>query len=234
MLGVSAVTAGISKTGVPGITMLGTVFVPMVMSAKESTGYILPFLLFADIIAVTYWRRAAVVRHIIALLPAMFVGIIAGFFLMDSIEDAVYGKVLGGIVLGLLGADAVFRHFHIQIPQNSRLFTWGMGFLAGVMTMLANAAGPAMMLYLLTMNISKEEFVGTSAWIYLAINIFKIPFSVQLGLITLDSLSVNLLLLPCIILGSFLGVWMIRRISGPLFEKLMRGMVFLGGIKLFF
>ena len=164
----------------------------------------------------------------------MFVGIVVGFFLMDRIDDSVYGKVLGCIILVLLATDAIFRRFHIQVPKNSRLFGWGMGFLAGVMTMLANAAGPVMMLYLLAMDVSKEEFVGTSAWIYLAINMFKVPFSVMLGLITFDSLTVNLALLPCIILGSFLGVWMLRRISGPFFEKLMRVMVLIGGIKLFF
>jgi len=234
VLAVSALTAGISKSGVPGVAMLGAVFVPLVMSAKLSTAYVLPFLLFADIIAIAYWRRSAVMRHIIALLPAMFVGIIAGFLAMDRIPDAIYGKVLGSIVILLLGMDAVCRHLKIRIPEHSRIFAWSMGFLAGVMTMLANAAGPALMLYLLTMNISKEQFVGASAWIYFAINIFKLPFSVALGLMTLDSLSVNLMLLPCVILGSILGVRLICRISGPMFEKMMRVMVLIGGIKLFF
>ena len=234
VLGVSALTAGISKSGVPGIAMLGAVFVPLVMPAKLSTAYVLPFLLFADVIAITYWRNSAVMRYIIALLPAMFAGIIAGFLVMDRIPDAVYGKVLGSIVILLLSVDAVFRHLKIRIPEHSRVFAWGMGFLAGVMTMLANAAGPALMLYLLAMNISKEQFVGTSAWIYFAINVFKVPFSIALGLMTLDSLRVNFMLVPCVILGSILGVRLIRRISGPLFEKMMRVMVLIGGIKLFF
>ncbi len=234
VLAFSALMSGISKSGVPGMGMLGTVFVPLVMSAKVSTGYVLPFLLFADIIAVSYWRRAVIVRYIVALLPAMFTGIIVGFFLMDRIPDAVYGKVLGSIVILLLVLDAVCRRLKIRIPENSRLFAWGMGFLAGVMTMLANAAGPAMMLYLLAMNISKEQFVGTGAWIYLAINIFKVPFSVSLGLMTAASFSVNLMLLPCVILGSVLGVRLMRKISGPMFEKMMRVMVLAGGIKLFF
>ncbi|MCL2123424.1 MAG: sulfite exporter TauE/SafE family protein [Desulfovibrionaceae bacterium] len=234
VLAFSALMAGISKTGIPGVAIAGSVLVPLVMPAKLSTGYVLPFLLFADIIAVIYWRRAAVMRYIIALLPAMFAGIILGFFLMDCIPDAVYGKVLGSIVILLIIMDAACRHRNIRIPENSRLFAWSMGLLAGVMTMLANAASPAMMLYLLAMNISKEQFVGTGAWIYFAINAFKVPFSIALGLMTLESLRVNLILLPCIVLGSILGVCLIRRISGPLFEKVMRGMILVGGIKLFF
>jgi uncharacterized membrane protein YfcA len=230
----SALMSGIAKSGMPGAGMLAAVFVPLVMPAKLSTGYVLPFLLFADIIAVAYWRKAVVMRYIIALLPAMFLGIIVGFFLMDHIPDSVYGKVLGSVVLLLLILDAVCRYRRIRIPENSRLFAWTMGFLAGIMTMLANAAGPALMLYLLTMNISKEQFVGTGAWIYFAINSFKIPFSIALGLMTPDSFTINLMLLPCVILGSVLGVMLLHKISGPLFEKIMRAMVLVGGIKLFF
>ena len=234
VLVISALTAGISKAGLPGMGVVGAVFVPMVMPAKLSTAYVLPFLLFADAIAVTYWRRSAVLRYLAALLPSMFAGIIAGFLLMDRISDAIYGKVLGSIVILLLIADAAFRHFKIRIPENSRTFAWSMGFLAGVMTMMANAAGPAITLYFLTMKVSKEQFVGTIAWIFLAINVFKVPFSVALGLMTLDSLSVNLMLLPCVILGSIAGVYLVRRISGPMFAELMRVMVFIGGVKLFF
>ena len=234
VLAFSALMAGVAKSGVSGSHLLGVVCVPLVMSAKLSTGYILPFLLFADIIAVAYWRRSAVLRYIAALLPAMFVGIIVGYFLMGRIPDVVYGKVLGSIIILLLVLDAVRRHFKISIPENSRGFAWGMGFLAGVMTMVANAAGPVMMLYLLTINMSKEQFVGTSAWIFLVVNAFKVPFSVSLGLMTLESLGVNLMLLPCVILGSVIGVHIMRRLSGPAFEKTMRVMVLISGIKLLF
>ena len=234
VLAFSALAAGVAKSGVPGFAMLGAVFVPLVMPAKLSTGYVLPFLIFADIIAVVYWRRAVIMRFITALLPAMLSGIVTGFFLMDRIPDAVYGKVLGSIIIALLILDAICRRLEIRLPENSRLFAWGMGFLAGIMTMLANAAGPALMLYLLAMNISKEEFVGTSAWIYFIINLFKVPFSISLGLMTPDSFLINLMFLPCVIFGSVLGVMAIRKISGPLFERLMRAMVLIGGVKLLF
>ena len=234
VLAFSALTSGIAKSGIPGMGLLGAVFVPMIMPAKLSTGYVLPFLLFADIIAITYWRRAVVLRYIAPLLPAMAAGIATGFLLMDRIPDAIYGKVLGSIVILLLILDAARRHRNLRIPENSRLFAWSMGFLAGIMTMLANAAGPVTMIYLLSMNISKEEFVGATAWIYFAVNIFKVPFSLTLGLMTPESLKINLMLLPCVILGSIAGVFLLRRISGPLFEKIMRGMALAGGINLFF
>lgn len=234
VLGFSAVLIGMSKTGVPGLAILGVVMVPMVIPAKLSTGYILPFLIFSDFIAVAYWRKAAVWRHILAVLPAMLLGIAAGYLLMGRIDDAVYGNVLGAIVILILIMDWARRRFNLPIPVDSRAFAWTLGFLAGLLTMLANAAGPAMMIYLLAMNISKEAFVGTNAWLYFIVNLCKAPFSMHLGLITFDSLMVNLMLLPCVIAGCVLGIAVMRKIPGDAFNTLMRVMALIGGIKLFF
>lgn len=234
VLGFSAVLIGISKTGVPGLAILGVVLVPMVIPAKLSTGYILPFLIFSDFVAVAYWRKAAVWRYILAVLPAMFLGIVAGYLLMGRIDDAVYGKVLGAIVILILIMDWARRRFNLPIPVDSRAFAWTMGFLAGLLTMLANAAGPAMMIYLLAMNISKEAFVGTNAWLYFIVNLCKVPFSMHLGLISPDSLLVNAMLLPCVIVGCVLGIAVMRKIPGEAFNTLMRVMAFIGGVKLFF
>lgn len=234
ILGFAAVLIGISKTGVPGLAILGVVLVPMIIPAKLSTGYILPFLVFSDIIAVAYWRKAAVWRYILAVLPAMFLGIVAGYLLMGRIDNAIYGKVLGAIVILILVMDWARRRFNLPIPVDSRFFSGALGFLAGLLTMLANAAGPAMMIYLLAMNISKEAFVGTTAWLYFIVNLCKIPFSIHLELISPDSLLVNVMLLPCVIVGCILGIAVMRKIPGGIFNTFMRGMAFIGGVKLFF
>lgn len=234
ILGLSAMIAGIAKTGVPGLGVVLAALVAMAMPAKESTGYILPFLIVGDFIAVFYWRSKALWPIIISVLPAMAVGIVAGYCIMGGIDDAVYGKALGGMVLFLAGLDWLCRYFKIPMPRNSRVFGYAAGLMAGVLTMLANAAGAVMVLYLLAMRISKEEFVGTGAWLFLFVNLFKVPFSVSLGLITLESLKMNLMLLPCMLLGCVLGVVVLRKLSGRAFEVLVRGLAVLGGLKLLF
>ena len=234
VLALVALISGIAKSGVPGLAIIGVVLAPMVLPAKISTGYILPFLIFSDVLAVIYWRKAAVWRYILAVLPAMFAGIVVGYFLMGVIEDAVYAKVLGCLVIFLMTLDWIRRHRHIPVPTNSRALAWLCGFLAGIMTMLANAAGPVMMIYLLAMNISKEEFVGTNAWLYFIVNLIKVPFSIHLGLLTPESFWVNLTMFPAILVGGFVGIFIVRRISGQTFTKLMRALAFLGGVKLLF
>lgn len=234
LLCATALFMGISKTGVPGLGLIFVVLAPLAIPAKISTGYILPFLVFGDIIAVLMWRKAAVWRLIGAVIPAMLVGVVAGYLVMDRVEDAVYGRVLGGVVLFLLLLDEARRRTGTEVRAGNKFIGWGIGFVAGIMTMMANAAGPVVMLYLLAMDVSKEEFVGTGAWIYFFINAFKIPFSMSLGLITLESLKVNFMMLPLVILGSILGVYIMRRIPAGLFMRLMRAVALVGGVKLLF
>ena len=234
LLALTALFSGMSKTGFPGLGIVFVVIVPLAIPAKESTGYILPFLIFGDVLAVIYWRKSAIWRHIAVMLPSMCVGIVCGYFLMDRIADAAYGRVLGSVVLLLTALDWARRRFDLPIPVGNRAVGYALGFLAGVMTMLANAAGAVTMIYLLAMSVSKEEFVGTAAWIFFIINLFKVPFSVALGLITWESLQVNLILLPFVLVGGYLGLVALRRISGKSFDTLMRALAFLGGLKLFF
>ena len=62
--------------------------------------------------------------------------------------------------------------------------------------MVANAAGPIMIMYLLAMRLPKLVFMGTSAWYFFVLNLFKVPFSYSLGLINFNSLQVSLVLAP--------------------------------------
>ena len=104
---------------------------------------------------------------------------------------------------------------------HSRGFAWGIGLLAGGVTMVANAAGPVMALYLVAVSLPKDVFVGTSAWFFLLINLFKIPFSRQLGLIDGESLALNLRLLPLVVAGLFLGRAVVSRLPQRAFDTLV-------------
>ena len=109
-----------------------------------------------------------------------------------------------------------------------------MGVLAGFTTLVANAAGPLMALYLLAMGLPKMEFVGTGAVFFLLLNLFKVPFMVNLGLITTDSFGVNLALAPAVWLGAWAGRKLLRRLNQKLFENLALGLSALAGLHLLF
>ena len=107
-----------------------------------------------------------------------------------------------------------------------------LGVLAGFSTMVANAAGPIMILYLLTMRLPKLEFIGTAAWYYMVLNLFKVPFSWHLGLINSSSAPVDLVLAPFVIAGCILGRVLLPRIDQALFERLALGLTVIAALKL--
>jgi uncharacterized membrane protein YfcA len=64
------------------------------------------------------------------------------------------------------------------------------------------------------------------------LNLFKVPFMVDLGLITTQSFSFNLALAPAVLLGAFAGRWLLKHVNQNLFELLVLLLSAIGGILL--
>ena len=147
-------------------------------------------------------------------------------------------RIIGGIVLFMLGLRQWQTRFltpdkQDRIPHNLP-FAFVMGFLAGLTTMLANAAGPVMILYLLSVRLPKTQFVGTSAWFFFIVNWLKVPFSVRLGLITWPSIQLDLMMLPLIVIGAVAGILFLRRIPQKAFNSIIQLLAAAAAAKLLF
>jgi uncharacterized membrane protein YfcA len=234
VLSFCALITGISKTGLPGIGILAVPLLAMFFPAKASTGLLLPMLAFADIFAVAYYRRHAQWGHIIKLLPPALTGIIAGSVIIRYIDNDQLKPVIGIIVLAML----ILNYWRIKKNGDSLhvpthwSFAVSMGFIAGVTTQLANAAGPIMVIYLLAMQFDKNKFLGTGAWYFLILNSLKIPLFVLDGRITLDSVKADLIMVPFIIIGAIAGVFILRKIPQKWFNMVVQILALLAAIKL--
>lgn len=225
---------GMSKSGFSGVSMLHVIIFAGLFGARDSTGVVLPMLIVGDILAVLAFRQHARWDYIRRLFPPAAIGVIMGALLVRRLSEAQFRPLIGAIILGLtvlqllrLGRPKLFDH----VPH--RLwFAWAMGLLAGVTTMLANAAGPIAALYLIAVALPKLELVGTSAWLFLLINCFKVPFSAALGLIHTDTLLLNAALIPAIAAGLFSGRWLVHRISQRLFDVLLLAFAGLAALRL--
>jgi len=219
----AALCVGLGKSGFGGVGMFTVLLMAEVKPAYESTGIVLPLLICGDIFAVSAFRKHAKWPYIWKTLPPALVGICIGYFLMPHIPKETFRPVIGWIVL-LMVMLQYLRQFRPAIFQNiphTRWFAWLMGTWSGVTTMMANAAGPVMALYLLAVNLPKYELVGTSAWFFLIINLTKVPLSSHLGLINKESLTFNLVLVPLVLAGIFLGRMLIRHVPQKLFEQIL-------------
>jgi len=215
----SAFLVGVSKTGIPGIGVLNASLLAGVIPARVSTGVMLPMLIFGDIFAVSYYRRHAIWSHLVRLMPAAAVGIILGYCAMGNVNDQQLRPIFGVIVLAMLAVNYWYnaRTEPTEIPDQW-WFAVAIGLLAGITTMMTNAAGPIMAIYLLAMRLPKRQFIGTGAWYFFVLNCFKVPFSAHLGLITPQSLTLNLTVAPLIMVGALAGIWILKRIPEKVFK----------------
>lgn len=231
---IGAYLIGVSKTGIAGIGILAVTIFTYVVPAKESVGLVLVILICGDIVAVTAFSRHAVWSHLWRLFPWTIVGVVIGYLAVGKINDLQVRKLIGGIlvVLVLLQFKQYFKKNSEGSGKHGMLYVALMGLAAGFTTMVANAAGPVMILYLLATGLPKYEFVGTGAWFFFLLNCFKVPFSYSLGLINPGSLSVDLMLAPFAFLGAFSGKALLPHINQRLFEGIALSLTFLAALKL--
>ncbi|UCC96404.1 MAG: sulfite exporter TauE/SafE family protein [Phycisphaerales bacterium] len=236
VIAISAVVVGVSKTGMPGLGILPVPLMALAFSTRESTGLLLGILILADLFAITYHRRNAKWRHVLRLLPAALAGIVAGYFGLRVVNDQQLKPIIGGIVLVMLGLNCWRTRARGEEPPVPAQwwFAVGLGFMAGVTTMMANAAGPVMVIYLLAMRLPKIEFVGTGAWFFFVVNWLKVPFSANLNLMTAASVKLNLMMLPFIAVGALLGILFLRRIPQKVFTVIVQILAAVAAVRLLF
>lgn len=223
LLFVGAIGIGVSKSGLPGIGMLHIILYATVFEARESTGVLLPMLIVGDLLAIRIFGREADWVHLRKLCLPTLAGVVLGWILMDWLHAKSFQLVVGVIILSLCVVQALklWRNDLLDSLPHTHGFAVLLGLVAGITTMLANAAGPVVALYLLAVNLPKWELIGTSAWMFLVLNVVKVPFSFELGLIHRESLKVNLLFAPAIPIGFYLGKHVVSRISQGWFNGIL-------------
>lgn len=223
LLGLGAMGVGVSKSGLSGVSMVHVLVFAFVFGARVSTGILLPLLIIGDLCAVWLVGRAALWDCVRRLIWPALLGVVFGWLLLDRLNEGAFRPFIGSTIL-LLSAGQLLRMWRPEwlgrVPHEA-WFVWMMGILTGVTTMLANAAGPIVALYLLAIALPKDKLVATGAWFFLLLNLCKVPFSLNLGLINLSSLLLNLSLAPCVFVGLLGGRWVVRRIPQRSFETLL-------------
>ena len=236
VIGLSAFLVGLAKTGVPGVGILAVSLMASALPARRSVGVLLGILILGDLFAAGYYRRHAQWRHVLRLLPIAFCGIAAGYFGLKVVNDDQLGVIIGVIVLAMLCINYLRTKSGTEnVPVPTQWwFAVGIGLLAGVATMMANAAGPIMIIYLVAMRLAKVEFVGTAAWFFFVINLVKVPFSANLQLMTAESVKLDLVMLPFVAGGALAGIVVLKVIPQKVFVAVVQILAAAAAVKLLF
>lgn len=232
----AAFCIGLSKAGFSGISMISVFLLADLYGAKPSVGLALPLLIIADLLAYPAFIKYGSWKPVWRLLAPTLVGVFAGWWMLRWIDDDAMRQVIGACIL-LMVALQSSRRLHpewFDFCVSTRGFGASAGALGGFATMLANAAGPVIQLYLLARRIPKMELIGIGARFFLLINLLKVPLNAQLDLINRESLWINLQLAPAVVAGVFGGRWLIHRVPQRLFEWMIVVFSIAAGIRLLF
>lgn len=235
-LALAAMTVGASKTGLPGANTLGIALFAAVMPARESTGAMLLLLLVGDVFALALYRRHADLRSLVRLAPSVIVGLVVGSAFLAFVDDVWVKRSIGVVLLALIALTMWRRRIEQEqrrVP-GGRGAVIGYGSLGGFTTMVANAGGPVMSMYFLASRFEMKAFLGTAAWFFAIVNVAKLPFSIGLGLITLETVWLDLVLLLPLVIGAGIGRIVIRRVSQVVFERIVVILTVVGAIYLLF
>jgi uncharacterized membrane protein YfcA len=245
---------GMSKGGLPGAGNLTVAIYALVLEdalglagVPLSVGLLLPVLISADVTATIVYRRHAEWKFIARLLPFFIIGILVGWKVFSFFQANDERVSLLKVLIGLILLSMTAMHFTMKWRrkrkgdaeggQNSRSsLALGafLGLLGGVATMLANAAGPVAQLYLLAMALPKYAFIGTSAWLFLIVNVSKVPLMIDLEIITFESMSVSWWMFIPAVIGAAIAPLVVRRINQKLFEALVWFFIVLAGLRMVF
>ena len=231
----AAFIIGLAKAGLKGIEMMNVTIMAIVFGSKTSTGLVLPLLCFADIMAVGYYKRHVQWPQFYKLIPWMMAGVLTGVYVGKDLDEALFRKLMALIIIFTVVMMLVMEFRRTTTIPGNKLFVIVTGLAAGFTTMLGNLAGAFANIYFLAMRMSKNDFIGTAAWLFLVINLFKLPFQVIYWKnITTATLQTDLYLLPALITGFWAGLKIVGHIKEDSYRKVVIFLTFLGAIIIFF
>jgi len=216
----ATIILGMGKAGLKGLGVIIVTIMALVFGGKVSTGILIPLMIIADIFAVIYYHRHTQWIYLTKLLPMMGIGVLLGVWWGNDISEQIFKQIMAIFILvTVIIMVWMDRRKTSRIPRHW-LFSSSVGLLSGITSMIGNLAGSFANIYLLAMRLPKNEFIGTAAWIFFIINVFKLPFHIFVWkTVTKETILINLFLAPAIILGFYLGVSLVKMINNEVYRK---------------
>lgn len=240
----AAFVVGFSKSGLPGSGILAVPLMAMVFVDTRSVGATLPLLIVGDICALGYHRQNAEWIHLRKLAPAVLLGLLIGtlvFVLMSRqhLQKGWINPTVGAIVLLMLGLSLTRGRLGDKLTPTSPVGTASTGVIAGLTTMLANAAGPVMAIYMTATGMAKKSLMGTTVWSFFIFNLVKVPLQAVVthlapnsAMIDRSTLTFDALAAPVVVMGAVAGKRVFDRLPQELFTKLVLVLAAIASLKL--
>lgn len=228
----AAFLVGLGKSGLTqGMGALAVPLLALTQPVPTAAAIMLPLLMAADLMGLKTLARHADWALVRLLLPAALGGIVLGALLFGQLPPAAVATVLGVTTLTFL-AIRLFVKQSPDAPKPSRSKGAILGALSGFTSFIAHAGSPPVAFYLMPLRLKPIVYSATVSVLFAAINFSKwLPYA-ALGLIDTRNMLTSLVLLPVPVLGVWVGVRLLGRVSPLLFTRLLLAGMAVTGTKL--
>jgi len=229
---------GLSKTGIQNIGSLAIPVFAFLFGARESTGIVLILLAMSDLMSVIYYRKKLIWSEVLKLLPMALTGLVFALILGKYIDNKTFKIIMASCILLGIGIMFWMERIHDNRKEtlsNAKWYSPIFGFIMGFSTMIGNAAGPALSVYLLSRKMDKYTFVATGAWFIMILNYVKIPLQIFVwNNVSWAGFMLNLMAIPFIILGGITGIKLLKKLPEQLFKRIIQILIIISSILMFF
>jgi uncharacterized protein len=235
LLCIVGIIIGMSKSGIGAVSIISVSILAWMFGSRLSSGITLPMLIMADVIAVIHYKRNVLWSHVLKLLPWIIVGVVAAAVFGKYIDDKAFKKLMAVIILISVAALFWWEKYPLKKTPSHWLFSSSMGFATGFTSMIGNLAGGFSNVYFISMRVSKDHFIGSAAYMFFILNLFKMPFHIFMwNTISSETLLLNVILLPAIILGFYLGDAIVSKFDGEKYNKVILWLTLLSALVVLF
>jgi len=235
----AALTTAVSNAGFGGAVTIGIPILLLVTTPRIALGVTLPVLLVIDVLVVYTLRHK--INYQLLTIMALFgvVGQGIGWAFFDYISNAMLTAFIGGMSV-LTVMLFLMRQFkpatNASAPKQTPRHMWMRGSfwcsLSGIFSFISVTGGIPLQIFLLPYKLPRQIYVGTAAAFFFLLNVSKVPFYWDLGILNREVVFVSALLLPAIPLGIWLGRKITHLLSDTQFYYALHMVLGVTGLKL--
>ncbi len=225
-----ALFAGFIKAGLPSLGALLSATVALVFSPRDALGITLIYLLIGDTVAVSLYWRLAHWQELKKMIVPVVVGIVAGGFLLNNLDNERLGLAIGVMVLLLVLMEPVRPQLTRLAMAHPRAARNTSGALAGLATTIGNASGPILSIYFLLLNLDKRAFIGTGSIFFLFVNVAKLPIFMSQDIFHMQYAASIALTAPLVYVGAIGGKKFLEWIPQSWFNRVVLFFTAVAGI----
>ncbi|HET6470349.1 MAG TPA: sulfite exporter TauE/SafE family protein [Pseudomonadales bacterium] len=231
---IAVMIVGIAKGGLgSGVGIVGVPLMALTIAPARAAAIMLPILLTMDLFAMRAWWGRWDRENLRTMIPGGVLGTLIGWATFRMLSADALRLLVGALAFGLSLAWFLRRTEPARKPPSlARGTFWST--LAGFTSFSIHAGGPPTQVYLLSQQLDKGRFQGTTVAFFFMLNWLKAPMFAWLGQLDFDNLATSLVLLPLAPLGIWIGRTLHDRVDERLFYRIIYASLLLIGAKLIY